>query len=661
MSPGALSFLVLLVKITGVLLAAVLASAIMTRTAASSRHLVWLTALAALLLLPAVANWAPITVPLLPAVPPATAAPPSQLGSAIDRGGIATPLPEPQTATVPTLSERGVTPSVANQASLSLDIGTALLLGWAAIAFLLLGRLVYGVWSVRRIVRRARPLDAREWQTPLYEIADRMELSTAPRLVRSTEVQMPFAAGLVSPMIVLPAESDGWSAERRSAVLVHELGHVRRRDLIGHTLGRLACAFYWFHPLVWTAARRLRAESERACDDLALVFGARPSDYAEHLLEIVTCVRDHHTPAVALAMAHRKEFEGRMLAILDPSLRRKTAGRLQSAGIAAVLGGFALLLAAAAPVARKAAVRPSPTQQPNPAQAPWLQTSDTLPSHTAANADTATHSSAKSRSAAAPEKAERLVSSSSQPSADRVSALVHTLQSDPSASIRRVAAWGLAEFTDSTAAMKALLAAVQSDSDASVREMAAWALGNSSNDGGAAPVLISVLQHDRSPQVRYTATWALGAIGDQSAVTALAAVLGSSDPRVREMAAWAIGACGPDRAPAALIRALTDSARDVRASVAWALYAIADPASVSALSSAFTRETDPDVRLDLIRALGVVGEPAVDALEKLVTSPDTAIRRIAVAELAQGGASGPWVWPRPWPRPFAESGFSDSE
>ena len=71
-------------------------------------------------------------------------------------------------------------------------------------------------------------------------------------------------------------------------------------------MGRVACALYWFHPLVWTAARRLRAESERACDDLALVFGARPSDYAEHLLDIVTCVRDHNTPAIALAMAHRE-------------------------------------------------------------------------------------------------------------------------------------------------------------------------------------------------------------------------------------------------------------------------------------------------------------------------------------------------------------------
>jgi beta-lactamase regulating signal transducer with metallopeptidase domain len=51
--------------------------------------------------------------------------------------------------------------------------------------------------------------------------------------------------------------------DRRRAVLLHELAHVRRHDLIGHTLSRLACAVYWFHPLVWTAAKQLFRERAR--------------------------------------------------------------------------------------------------------------------------------------------------------------------------------------------------------------------------------------------------------------------------------------------------------------------------------------------------------------------------------------------------------------
>jgi hypothetical protein len=129
---------------------------------------------------------------------------------------------------------------------------------------------------------------------------------------------------------------------------------VKRHDLVGHTLGRLACALYWFHPLVWTAAKQLRNESERACDDLALSCGARASDYAEHLLDIVTSVRRDSTPAVALAMARRKEFEGRMLAILDPELRHSMPSRRQSFALIGSLGVIAILVGAAAPAPRSA-------------------------------------------------------------------------------------------------------------------------------------------------------------------------------------------------------------------------------------------------------------------------------------------------------------------
>ncbi len=343
--------LVLLIKVTCLLMVALAASALLQRASAGSRHLVWLVALAGLLALPVVAAWAPLPLRILPTVAPAighTLSLPREMQ--LDDARAVTAVAPPQRSTALTTSDRSPAPSAATP----LGLGTMLVAAWMVVALALLLHLAYGAWSVRRIVARARSLDDPAWQTPLYEIADRLELDAAPRLLRSDDVKMPFAAGLLSSTIVLPAESDDWSAERRTAVLIHELGHVRRRDLIGHTVGRIACAFYWFHPLVWTAARRLRAESERACDDLALVFGARPSDYAEHLLDIVTCVRDHNTPAVALAMAHRKEFEGRMLAILNPELRRRGLGRLQSA---ALVGGFtslALVLGAAAPVPRPA-------------------------------------------------------------------------------------------------------------------------------------------------------------------------------------------------------------------------------------------------------------------------------------------------------------------
>ena len=52
------------------------------------------------------------------------------------------------------------------------------------------------------------------------------------------------------------------------------------------SIAQLACAVYWFNPLVWFAAHQLRLERERACDDFVLVSGTSGADYATDLLEI---------------------------------------------------------------------------------------------------------------------------------------------------------------------------------------------------------------------------------------------------------------------------------------------------------------------------------------------------------------------------------------
>ncbi|HEX3273237.1 MAG TPA: HEAT repeat domain-containing protein [Gemmatimonadales bacterium] len=681
--PVAVPAVLLLIKATCLLLAALAASRLLRRASAGSRHLVWLVALVGLLALPAVAAWAPLPVRVLP--PAATLARP---GSQADpspvqfhaAGETATSAdPAAVVRSAPAGTGAAATLPAARTGLIEPAGLAAMLVGaWAVVALALALRLGYGAWSVRRIVRRACPLDGDAWQVPLWEIADRLGLDSAPRLVRSEDVKMPFAAGLVTSTIVLPSESDGWSAERRSAVLVHELGHVRRRDLIGHTLGRVACLLYWFHPLVWTAARRLRAESERACDDLALVFGARPSDYAEHLLDIVAGVRDHATPAVALALAHRGEFEGRMLAILDPDLRRRSPGRLQTFCLVGGVAALALAVGAAAPVPRQA----EPAREPGSNQAQVgaaatsrgvqadAQVADSIgggsldergqhdadaavPGLTRGAPKAETGAAIQDEAASATARLEAAVAvAADSGDGERAAVLAKMLRTDPSASVRRVAAWGLERYADTEVALTALTSAVTGDADAEVREMAAWALAGARGSSVAGAALIKALRQDRDHQVRATAVWALGSVRDPAAVEPLVAALRDENAETREMAAWAIGSCRPSAAPAALVTGLGDRERDVRLSVAWALYSIKDPGTTRAIEAAYGREADGEVRIGLIKALGALGDGSVEVLQRLLTSPDSLVRQTAVTELAGGGASGPWPWPRPEPRPF---------
>lgn len=70
----------------------------------------------------------------------------------------------------------------------------------------------------------------------------------------------PITLGFLRPVIFLPSEETDAMAVR------HEQTHIQRRDVWGKGLLFLACALYWFHPLVWLMARQAGRDAEAACD-----------------------------------------------------------------------------------------------------------------------------------------------------------------------------------------------------------------------------------------------------------------------------------------------------------------------------------------------------------------------------------------------------------
>jgi len=653
-SAAALSAALALLKVTCVLLTAILVSALMGRRSAGTRHLVWLVALMAALVLPLWSAWSPLPVRVLPA-----AAPPMTVATSATETGTAGSTP------VEVSLETSSDPVAAAPVSRPIGVGTVLLAVWTLGVVVLLARLALGGWVVRGIVRRARILEQADWQQPLFEIADRLGLAEAPQLVQSHQVKMPFATGFLKAVIVLPTESTEWSYERRCAVLIHELAHVKRRDLVGHLVGGIACALYWFHPLVWKAAWHLRAESERACDDLALVLGTPPLDYAEHLLEIVTQVRDERMPAVALAMAKPREFEGRMLAILDPRHHRRAPSRAQTAWLVGGLTALALVVGAVSPARRVTASPPAPVVDGTTASLVLEDNKATSESMklTATSTEVTQLKQAQQKSQSkepaqvqgeeASTVSDASTGSDAAPSSkasQRIQILAKTLRTDSDAEVRRVAAWGLSRYAGNEVAAKALAEAVMGDENAEVRETATWALAESRNP--AAITALEVALRDKNPEVRRTAVWATGSVGSRSSVEGLTKMLSDADASVREVTAWAIGSCSPELAPAALVRALGDADSDVRLAAAWALYEIGDPNTSDEIEAAFRGEKVQEVQRGLIRALGSMGERSIPTLTRLVDSSDPEIRAIAVAALAGGNISGPWPWPRPEPRPY---------
>ena len=199
--------------------------------------------------------------------------------------------------------------------------------------FFLLGLLLasvrplLGLWGIRRLSRTC--LDIADPQTLALtaDCARLLGLKTPPRLCVAA-VPVPMTWGWRRPVIALPAASTDWPEDRLRSVLLHEMAHIKRRDWPAHRLADFACALYWFHPLVWLTARRLRSETELACDDLVLASGIPAPDYARHLLEIASALpRVPGRSNAAIAMAQTSKIESRLTMILDKTRPRRTVAR----------------------------------------------------------------------------------------------------------------------------------------------------------------------------------------------------------------------------------------------------------------------------------------------------------------------------------------------
>jgi beta-lactamase regulating signal transducer with metallopeptidase domain len=218
-----------------------------------------------------------------------------------------------------------------------ISASTLLLSAWTigtltVVAYLLLGIAV--AWWFRR---SARPVDA-QWVDDAYALAD--ALGIRQRVVfGGAAVATPMVSGLWHPCIMVPRDAHNWPRPRLHVALLHELAHVKRRDCATQVVAQLVCALYWFNPLVWIASRRLRVERERACDDFVLAIGTRGSEYAGHLLEIAQGAQSRPSSLVlaGVAMARRSQLEGRVMAILDPAIRRSSALRTRMAAAAVLI------------------------------------------------------------------------------------------------------------------------------------------------------------------------------------------------------------------------------------------------------------------------------------------------------------------------------------
>ena len=627
-------------KASVILAVTALAAASLRRASASARHFVWtlglLSALAAPALSAALPRWELPIVRVRAVAPVSNAWLPPSGGS--DRAATPRAL-SPQggshkaasgTTTSSTSPAADTASQITTAGGASIPWRAIALFAWIAGATVILGRMFLGLAAVLWMSRRTPIVTDAPWLAQAHSLADGLGLSRV-RFLRTGASTMPMAWGIFRSSVLMPADADTWPAHRLRVVLLHELAHVKRRDCLTHLVAQITCAAYWFNPLAWMAARRLRTERERACDDLVLASGTRGSDYADQLLDIARVMRSGRFPAVlagaSLAMAQRSQLEGRLMAILDPSVPRRGLTRTRAVAAAVVFAVLIVPVASVQPWAEeRAAVKASETEL-TPQQRPQVQDPQQLQKPIESYPGQAEADNRRNA------KNQDVIQGQLQGTIQGT--IQGAIQGGIQGGIAAGAGSGIGAGVGS--AIGSAVGTSVGNTVAGVVEGIAGGIAAGVAGGVTGRVAREherEAEHERQDQNKNDDS-RKGRTLDPRTVNALMEALKDTDKDVRETAMSALVQMRDPRMFEPLVAALKDASADVREHAAFGLGQLHDPRAVEPLSAAL-KDENPSVREQAVFALGQLrAASAVDAIVVAVKDSNPSVREQAVFALGQ--------------------------
>ncbi|WP_432769077.1 MAG: M56 family metallopeptidase [Sphingopyxis sp.] len=304
---------------------------------AGERSLIAHVGLAALLALPAamllLPQWAPLPADMFAAAVPAASSAPDAADPTM-AGGLGG-----STAMAVADASGGSSPPMLSSLADALPFVYALPL---ALLFAAMAVAVVRLFAMRR---RADVLTQGSWLSALAEAQRRMGFKHGTALLVSDELRSPISWGVLRPTIVLSPKAV-LAVGEAEAIIAHELAHVARLDWAKLLAARLACALFWFNPLVWMLARESHQLREEAADDAVLMADIDGPDYATLLVGAA-----RHDNQGTLLAAHgvapgRNSLKRRITRVLDGSLKRGPASASWALMSLVLLAGITAPLAA---------------------------------------------------------------------------------------------------------------------------------------------------------------------------------------------------------------------------------------------------------------------------------------------------------------------------
>ncbi len=157
---------------------------------------------------------------------------------------------------------------------------------WGLIAILLITRsFVKNKKFKNMILQCATPADDR-YEQLLQKIRGRYKTSKKVKVIESRVSTTPFTFGFFDKIIVLP---EGLSETQAYYSLLHEYGHIVRRDIEAIMLTDLFCNIMWWNPFAYLLRARMEETLELNCDStvVGVIESAEKADYLQTIVAMI--------------------------------------------------------------------------------------------------------------------------------------------------------------------------------------------------------------------------------------------------------------------------------------------------------------------------------------------------------------------------------------
>lgn len=160
---------------------------------------------------------------------------------------------------------------------------------WVVGAMLILSWLLYTNYSLLRKVKSTAASVPELINLIFEECKRKMSVKRDIEIVIQDAIGTPALFGVFRPKILVSPAISSLSNKEISYVLLHELAHYKRKDLIANYLLLLLQLVHWFNPVIWYCFKRIRQDMEVAADErvLTLLESGEQKEYGRALLAVI--------------------------------------------------------------------------------------------------------------------------------------------------------------------------------------------------------------------------------------------------------------------------------------------------------------------------------------------------------------------------------------